>query len=211
MKDKSKKSFDGLLIQVLGRPFSRQLTKVLVKTNITANQVTFISIFLALIASYFFSLGDYVSLIIGAIIFKIAYIFDLSDGELARHKNQASKFGAWFDDFGDRIRESTSIFALSIGLFSITENSFVLILGTIAVTNLFLVGYIKSPTLAKVQTEAEIKLFGYYLGWTETTVYITLLGIVLNQVYYVLWFFVIIGVLAWLKKFHSIYTSSRID
>ena len=67
------------------------------KTGITPNQITFITLILAIFAGYLFARGDQNSLNYGAAIFVIARFMDNFDGMIARIKNMETKFGYFFD------------------------------------------------------------------------------------------------------------------
>ena len=61
------------------------------KTGITPNQITFITLILAIFAGYLFALGDQNSLNYGAAIFVIARFMDNFDGMIARIKNMETE------------------------------------------------------------------------------------------------------------------------
>src|SRR3989344_4818863 len=206
MSNKMLKDREGILKKYLVRPFSTRITKVIVDTKITPNQITLLYILLSLLSSYFFLQGSYRELIIGAVILKIAYIFDGVNGELARIRKITSEFGSWFDDFGDRIRESVTFISLAIGLYKVSNDVNVLYLGLLAVANVLLVAFAKSPTLSKnVSTKPEFNIGKNFFGFTDTTVYVTIISALLNQVYILLWVYSTVGALVWMKKLISIY------
>lgn len=70
-------------------------------TEISPNVFTLISFTLRIIAACFFTLGEYSFLIIGAIIFELAYLIDCMDGVIARLKEKTSVFGRYFDHISD--------------------------------------------------------------------------------------------------------------
>src|SRR5437867_10124532 len=112
---------DGFVSRFLNRPISRQITRFLLKFPIHPNAWT-ISIFvLPLIACLFLVRGDYVSLVIGAVIFQVFSILDGCDGEIARAKNLESKFGERLDYFCDFIASLLYVLALGLGLHRSTE------------------------------------------------------------------------------------------
>jgi len=94
-------------------PLARQLVKLLVKTPITPNQVTWASVILGLAAGYYFSRAEASSLLAGGILLEICMIFDCVDGQLARAKNLASDWGRIIDGIGDY----TTGIAIVIGLW----------------------------------------------------------------------------------------------
>src|SRR6266480_4040865 len=107
---------DGFVSRFLNRPISRQITRFLLKFPIHPNAWT-ISIFvLPLIACLFLVRGDYVSLVIGAVIFQVFSILDGCDGEIARAKNLESKFGERLDYFCDFTASLLYVLALGVGL-----------------------------------------------------------------------------------------------
>ncbi|MFX0125981.1 MAG: CDP-alcohol phosphatidyltransferase family protein [Candidatus Hodarchaeota archaeon] len=73
------------------------VTWILVKTPITANQVTFSQLFLSLIGLYFLCHKSTLCALFGTILLHIGYLFDCVDGELARYKNTQSINGMFLD------------------------------------------------------------------------------------------------------------------
>ena len=67
-------------------------------TKLTPNQITLISLIIAIFSGFAFYHSYF---IIGAILFQLSYIFDIVDGALARVTNQNSKYGAFLDVFTD--------------------------------------------------------------------------------------------------------------
>ena len=85
----------------LVRHFSYPVTRLLVRTPITPNQITALSLVFGLGAGIVCLKADYLSILIGAILFLICYVLDNCDGEIARLKNMQSRFGMRFDTFVD--------------------------------------------------------------------------------------------------------------
>ncbi|MCK4470112.1 MAG: CDP-alcohol phosphatidyltransferase family protein, partial [Desulfobacterales bacterium] len=80
---------------------TRVFTPLLFKIykGFTPNQVSFLSFIVALISSLFFILGHAV---IGALLIQVSSILDYSDGQFARLKHMASRFGHFTDITLDR-------------------------------------------------------------------------------------------------------------
>ncbi|MHA1948029.1 MAG: CDP-alcohol phosphatidyltransferase family protein, partial [Candidatus Hodarchaeales archaeon] len=96
------KPTDGFISQFFIRKMSVNfLTPFLLKINrkITPNQVSFLSLIVALISSGFFFFGN---AILGAIFIQLSNTFDHSDGEIARLKHKQSPFGDFLDAVFDR-------------------------------------------------------------------------------------------------------------
>ena len=104
------------------RHLSALVTPWLVRTPISANQITFISMASGLTASFLFSWGDFTTDLYASILFFISYLLDHCDGEVARAKNQASKFGQNLDSFVDWIVHTTFFIAIGWGTYSASTN-----------------------------------------------------------------------------------------
>jgi phosphatidylglycerophosphate synthase len=103
------------VVRWIQEPAARPLVYFFKETPVTPNQVTFLSALLAIIAAYFFSLGDARSLIQGGIIFEISLILDSVDGELARAKGMTSEWGRIVDGIGDYVSSIAVLIGLMIG------------------------------------------------------------------------------------------------
>jgi phosphatidylglycerophosphate synthase len=82
-------------------PIARQIVRVLVRTPITPNQVSFVQPFLAAAAGYSVTFADHRHLVIGALLFELRAILDCVDGTLARAKKQVSPGGHAIDAVAD--------------------------------------------------------------------------------------------------------------
>lgn len=99
----------------LVRHLSYRLTPVLLKTSITPNQITSISLMLGLFCAACFTQGSWLVEIIGGLLLVASYTFDNCDGEVARIKNMSSEFGAKLDDMSDWIVDASFFAALGYG------------------------------------------------------------------------------------------------
>src|SRR6476659_6452505 len=114
--DLMSKPQDGFVSRFLNRPISRRITSVLLKFPIHPSTWTISICVLPLVASVFLVRGDYVSIVIGAVIFQVFSILDGCDGEIARAKNLESKFGERLDNVCDFLGSLIYVLALGIGL-----------------------------------------------------------------------------------------------
>jgi len=108
------------------------MTSLLVKTPISANQVTVLSLIFGVTAGWFLSLGHYEAVVVGALMLLVCYIFDNCDGEIARLKGQSSTFGMHFDTAVDWIVHSLFFVALGVGYTKQDGNDLWLWLGWLA-------------------------------------------------------------------------------
>lgn len=94
-------------------PVARQLVRVLVKTPITANQVTLAQPVIAAIAGYLITFNDWRYLVAGAVVFELRSCLDCVDGTLARAKKTSSPNGHALDAMCDWL----SVVFLYLGIF----------------------------------------------------------------------------------------------
>jgi len=113
----------------LVRYFSYPVTRLLVQTPISPNQVTALSLVFGLAGGIICLKGDYLSILIGAILFFICYVFDNCDGEIARLKNMRSHFGMRFDTFVDWLVHAVFFVCVGWGASETTGQSWWLWLG----------------------------------------------------------------------------------
>ena len=104
---------DGLLDRFFNRPVGRQLSKLLVRTPVSPNQVSVISILIGLASAWFFARGNFV---IGALVFQLCAIIDCVDGDLARALFKQSRLGKWLDLGGDQVVHFCVFAAIGIGV-----------------------------------------------------------------------------------------------
>jgi|TARA_B110000977_G_scaffold185281_1_gene249946 phosphatidylglycerophosphate synthase len=68
-------------------------------TKITPNIISLLSIIFGLFSAYNYMLGD---VILGGVMYFVSYIFDATDGKVARIKETGKPYGAWLDICIDR-------------------------------------------------------------------------------------------------------------
>ncbi len=139
--NKLKKSTDGPVSQILNRPISLRISKLLLKTRITPNQISIFSTIIGLVGASFFFNGEYFYLILGGIIIHIHSIVDGCDGEVARLKLRQSRYGGWLDSVLDRYVDAAVILGLVYGYWSITGDITIWVIGFFALIGSFLNSY----------------------------------------------------------------------
>ena len=170
-------------------------------TSITPNQVTLIATITGMIVAILFSIGDHASLIIGAIFFLVYYILDHVDGSLARMKNMASEYGTWLDECSDTFVFISVFLGIAIGVYRTTGNAWVWPLAFMAITSkLFqVIEYItftKTFSFAKDVIETQKKkysLIRHFFYEYSFIVSAIIIGAIINQLFYVMLIFSIIG------------------
>ncbi len=121
---------DSPVSRYIYRPLSRPLTQLLVRTPITANQVSYAVGVIGLIGCYLTALAGQNNLIWGAALVFIAGIIDGCDGEISRLRLTSSSFGAWLDTVIDEL--TTFSYFVAIGLHTLHYHPQAWIGGSIA-------------------------------------------------------------------------------
>ncbi len=187
---KLKKFSDGPVSQYLNRPISTRITRFLVKTKITPNQISFFSFLLCSISSVLFLKGGHATLLSGAVLAQIASIIDGCDGEIARLKYQSTAFGGWYDAVLDRYADAFLLFGLTCHIYFLNDNFLYIIVGFFALIGTF----INSYTADKYDTLMKKKLGPkrvYFRIGRDVRILIIFLGALINQIFLIL---LIIGV-----------------
>ena len=103
---------DGVVTYYLVRPLIRPLSRALLDTRISPNQVTIAALLCGVSAAACAVAGGRPATIAAGLLYWIGFALDCVDGELARMRLSSSRFGEWLDSMTDEI----SIFSLLAGL-----------------------------------------------------------------------------------------------
>ncbi len=187
-----RKNTDGPISRILNRPISIKISKLLLKTKITPNQISLVGFITAFFGALFFYVGEYIFLIIGGILVQLSSIIDGCDGEVARLKLMQTKYGGWFDAVLDRYADAIIIFGMIHGHWILHNNLIIWTIGFIALVGSFLNSYTadKYDAVFKKRKEEvnrwrmgrDIRLFLIFIGALSNQILITLvvLGIISN-------------------------------
>lgn len=125
---------DGIIARTINRRVSNRISKVLLKTPITPNQISTLNLGLSLFTAWLVSLGTPITTIIGGLLFQMASILDGCDGEVAIIKLRDSRFGARIDTVTDQLSYIAFVIGLTVGAYNATGNPY-----TFAVTSILIV------------------------------------------------------------------------
>ena len=179
--NKLKKNTDGPVSQILNRPISLRITKVLLKTGITPNQISILSTVIGLVGASFFISGEYFYLILGGILIHIHSIVDGCDGEVARLKLRQSKYGGWLDSVLDRYVDAAIILGLVYGYWSINGDVTIWVIGFFALIGTFLNSYTSDKYDSIFKNEDMAKKSKFRMGRDVRLLLITI-GALTNQI-----------------------------
>ena len=133
-----------LIIERFYRPITDFLFSILIRTKITPNNITTLSIFFGLVSGIFFSFGDRLNLIIGVVFSQFSLICDLLDGDLARTKKLSSEYGMWYDMIATKFFKYFIFLGATIGAYRISNNPLILIIGGVAIFNITTISFISN-------------------------------------------------------------------
>src|SRR5437879_7623109 len=141
------KDTDGFFARHFDRKISGAISRQLIKTPITPNQITIFVTALGVGAGYSMSRAGDLAKVEGSLIFLLTSILDGCDGEVARAKKMTSKIGGWLDLWGDNVVHVAVFYGLGLGLSKDYDSPVYITLGQVAV-----VGTLVSAALASYQT-----------------------------------------------------------
>lgn len=112
-----RKATDGPIARTINRPLSVALSRRLVRTPVTPNQLSVINLAIGLGAAACAALGNYGGFLVGGILFQLASILDGVDGEVAKLTFQSSPRGEWIDTACDQVSYVAFLLGLAIGVY----------------------------------------------------------------------------------------------
>jgi phosphatidylglycerophosphate synthase len=141
------KDTDGFFARHFDRKISGAVSRQLLKTPISPNQITVAVTGLGIFAGVCMAQAGYTPKVWGALLFLLTSILDGCDGEVARAKKMTSRLGGWLDLWGDNVVHVAIFYGLGIGLYKDTGLPHYLVLGRLAT-----IGTLVSASIASWQT-----------------------------------------------------------
>ena len=120
------------------RRTSLPISIALIRTPLTANQLSVALVAVGFYSAWLFSLGHYWTGVLGAFLSLAASVLDGCDGEIARLKYQESALGCWIETFGDYSYYLAIFAGLTVGAVSRTAWQGFYWLGAIALAGTLL-------------------------------------------------------------------------
>ena len=111
--------YDGYISRHLNRRVSEPLARLLSKTRITPNQVSWAAFSIAVLSFVSFILNQH---IVGGLLAQLSSIIDGVDGSLARLKGMTSTFGGFLDSVLDRYADI--LIVLGLTLWSVSHETY---------------------------------------------------------------------------------------
>src|SRR5881409_3229356 len=108
---------DGFVDRYFNRKVSASLTPIFLRTGLSPNAITVLSLVIGLLAAASFGVGSYTAGLMGALLFQLAAIVDCCDGEVARLTHRQSRFGEQLDITADNVVHMAIFAGVAWGLF----------------------------------------------------------------------------------------------
>jgi CDP-diacylglycerol--glycerol-3-phosphate 3-phosphatidyltransferase len=150
------------------------VVRILSKSGITPNALTFINLAVNLIAAYVIATGHF---LLGGVLVLVAGLFDLLDGALARFTEQATRFGAILDSVVDRISEAAILCGLLIWYIPQEEAGLEIVLIFVVLIGSFMVSYIRARAEG-LGWQCQVGLFT-----RAERVIVLAIGLLVNQIF----------------------------
>ncbi len=112
-----RKSTDGPIARYINRPISTVISRLLVRTRVTPNQISISTLGISLLAAGIAAVGGYTTFLVGGILFQLASILDGADGEVAKLTFRTSRRGEWIDTACDQASYVVFLIGLLIGVY----------------------------------------------------------------------------------------------
>ena len=178
-------TYDGIVSRYLNRPLSRPAARVLRPTPLTPNAVTAFTVLLAFATGAALAAGWNIA---GGIAIQAVSVIDGVDGELARLKNQATRFGSVFDAVTDRYADAAMLAGMTVFAVRFEDYARAEFVGMVAVSAALIVSYSRARIEADLPDVIEggnlDSIFG--LASRDVRLLIAAIGTVLGQCYWTL-------------------------
>ncbi|HSB80437.1 MAG TPA: CDP-alcohol phosphatidyltransferase family protein [Candidatus Methylomirabilis sp.] len=94
---------DGPIVdRCVNRPLAAYLSRRLVASRVTPNQITLASLLTGLLGAWTLHFDGFPTSLVGLLLFQLSVVLDHVDGEVARLKFQFSRLGKWLDNVSDQ-------------------------------------------------------------------------------------------------------------
>ena len=113
---------------------ARKLAEAVSVLPITPNHITLLALLLTLTSGFLFAAGNPWAANIAALLFMRVRLLHRVDGELARLKSSASRFGHYFDWFVDTFSYAYLFITLAIGFLDRMNTALLLVITSLAVS-----------------------------------------------------------------------------
>lgn len=174
-------AYDGLVSRHLNRRLSRPMARALVRTPATPNGMTLFTLALAVVAGLTTALGANIA---GGILIQAVSVIDGVDGDLARLKGLASRFGGVLDAVTDRYADALVLGGMTVFAIRFEEWPRPEVAGMLALAGALTVSYSRARIEASLPVSSSDGVFG--LASRDVRLLLAAIGTVAGQCYWTL-------------------------
>ncbi len=188
--------YNGYISRHINRKLSEPMARLLAKTRVTPNQITWLSFSIAFLSFISFIFGRNIE---AGLLAQLSSIVDGIDGSLARQKGMTSEFGGFLDSVLDRYADILIILGLTLWSLSNETYSGIWLAGLLAITGIICISY----TRARISPDHR-HLFdkGFKsLASRDIRLFLIMLGAIIGQAYFCL---IVIAVLTNIIVFYRL-------
>ncbi len=173
--------YDGYISRYINRRISDPIAKLLTRTRITPNQVSWASFGLAVLSLLSFIYNWNIA---AGLLAQLSSIIDGVDGSLARLKGMSSDFGGFLDSILDRYADILIMLGLTIWSASNEVYPYVWLAGFLSITGTIGVSYSR----ARISTELRNHFDRGFLSLASRDIrlFIVMIGAIIGQGYFCL-------------------------
>ncbi len=173
--------YNGYVSKHLNRKMSEPMARLLAKTKVTPNQMTWTAFGIALMSFVSFILGQN---IIGGLLVQLSSIVDGVDGSLARLKGVTSEFGGFLDSVLDRYADILIVLGLTVWSLSHETYPGIWIAGFLAIAGTICISYTRARISPNHRHFFDKGLKS--LASRDIRLFLIMLGAVIGQAYFCL-------------------------
>lgn len=150
----------------------KQLLPLFFWLNFSANQVTYLSILLAVVAAGLMGVGTHLFFLTGCFVAILAKVLDYVDGRVARLRHQVSEFGVRLDPLADRSIWVILVVGSTVGVFRIYGSIFV---ATVYITPSLIFGFSQLLYILTKKKQSPVPMhISYLLSYFSQTIFLLL-------------------------------------
>ena len=173
--------YNGYISRHINRKVSEPMARLLAKTKVTPNQMTWTAFGIALMSFVSFLLGQN---IIGGLLVQLSSIVDGVDGSLARLKGVTSEFGGFLDSALDRYADILIVLGLTVWSLSHETYPGIWIAGFLAIAGTICISYTRARISPNHRHLFDKGLKS--LASRDIRLFLIMLGAVIGQAYFCL-------------------------
>jgi len=171
--------YDGYVSRYINRKISDPIARLLARTRITPNQISFTSFGLAVLSFLSFIYNWNIA---AGLLAQLSSIIDGVDGSLARLKGMSSDFGGFLDSILDRYADILVILGLTIWSASNEVYPYIWLAGFLAITGTIGVSYSRARISAELRHHFDRGLLS--LASRDIRLLIVMIGAIIGQGYF---------------------------